>query len=225
MAQTTARIVKGNQRFEILVDLEEATKYKKDLPGANLAAAVLTEDIFRNLKSGEKAATNDLDLHFQTTDPMEVAGKIIKTGEIVQTTESMREEQEKKYKQAVDKLARMVVSPEGRPYTPDRIEKALKEAHVQIKNKPIDAQINEILDQIGKILPVKIERKKVRLIIAAQYTGKAYGILKEYIQKETWQPNGGLEVIIEMPTALIFDFYDKLNDITHGSVLSEEIKE
>ena len=44
------------------------------------------------------------------------------------------------------------------------------------------------------------------------------------MQQEDWKNNGDLEVIVEMPTALIMDFYDKINSATHGSVLSEEIK-
>jgi ribosome maturation protein SDO1 len=224
MTQTTARITKGNQHFEILVDLEEAMKLKRGEEGADITRAVITDTIFHNLKSGEKAGTTDLERVFETSNPTEVAEKIIKTGEVVKTAESMRTETEQKYKQVVDTLTKLVVSPEGRPYTPDRIMKALTEAHVQIKNKPIDTQINDILDQLAKILPVKIERKKVRLTISAQYTGKAYGMMKEYIKEENWQPNGNLEAVIEMPTALTFDFYEKLNNITHGSVLSEEIK-
>ena len=52
MTQTTARIRRGTKHFEVLVDLEEAMKFKKDLPGANLNSAVLTQAIFHNLKSG-----------------------------------------------------------------------------------------------------------------------------------------------------------------------------
>lgn len=224
MTQTTARIKKGGKHFEILVDLEEATKVKKDLPGANLSSAVLTDKIFYNLKSGEHASSDDLEINFGTTDQLEVAEKIIKHGEVVQTTESMRAEHDAKYKQAVDFLSKNAVSPEGRPYTPDRIEKDLHEAHVNIKNKPIESQLNEIIDQLSKILPIKIEKKKVKLIIPAQHTGKAYGIIKDFMTEEKWKNNGDLEVVVEMPSGLIFDFYDKINSATSGSVLSEELK-
>jgi len=224
MTQTTARIKKGSKNFEILVDLEEANKIKKDLPGANINAAVLTEAIFYNLKAGENASVNDLEEAFGTTDVMTVGEKIIKSGEVVQTADSMRAEQDQKYKRVVDFLSRNAVSPEGRPYTPDRIMKALSEAHVNVKNKPVEAQINEIMDQLSKILPIKIEMKRAKLTIPALHTGKAYGMIKEFMQEENWLPNGNLEATIEMPTALTFDFYERLNNATHGSVMSEEIK-
>jgi ribosome maturation protein SDO1 len=223
MTQTTARITKSGKHFEVLVDLEEALKFKKG--EGNINAAVLTDAIFHNLKSGEHAGAADLENNFGTSDPTEVAEKIIKTGEVVRTTDFMNSEQDKKYKQVVDLLVRSAVSPEGRPYTPDRIMKALHEAHINIKNKPIEEQLGEIIDHLRKILPLKIEVKKVKLRIPVLCAAKAYGVVKEYIKKEDWQNNGDLDCIVEVPSALIMDFYDRLNNMTHGSVVSEEIKE
>jgi ribosome maturation protein SDO1 len=223
MGQTTARMTKGGKHFEILVDLDEALKFKKG--EGNINAAVLTEAIFYNLKAGEHASESDLVEAFGTSDVTDVAEKIIKSGEIVRTAESMKADHEKMYKQVVDFLARNAVSPEGRPYTPDRIMKALIEANVNVKNKPIDSQVSEILNQLSKVLPVKIEMKKVKLVVPAVHTGKAYGLVKEFMVKEDWKNNGDLEVVVEMPTALIFDFYDKINSATAGSILSEELKE
>jgi ribosome maturation protein SDO1 len=185
---------------------------------------VITQAIFKNLKAGEQASTEDLEKSFATTDVMEVARLIIKSGELERTTESKNAEQDKKYKQVVEFLTKNAVSPEGRPYTPDRIMKSLSEAHVNVKNRPIESQIDEIIDQLAKVLPIKIERKKVRLVVPAIHTGKAYGAIKEFLVKETWLSNGDLEAVIEIPTALIFDFYDKINSATHGSVLSEDLK-
>jgi len=224
MGQTTARIKKGGKHFEILVDMDEAMKVRKEEPGSSLNAAVLTDAIFHNLKAGEHAGVNDLDIAFGTSDPMEVAEKIIKSGEVVRTAESMKAGHDKMYKQVVEFLVRSAVSPEGRPYTPDRIMKALVEAHVNVKNKPVDSQVPEILDQLSKVLPLKIETKKVKLIVPAVHTGKAYGLVKDFMVQEEWKNNGDLEVIVEMPTALIFDFYDRINSATQGSVMSEEIR-
>ena len=224
MAQTTARIKKCGKHYEILVDLDEAMKVRKGEAGANIGAAVLTEAVFHNLKSGENASIDDLEVNFGTSDFMSVAEKIIKEGEVVRTTESMRENQDKKYKQVVDFLVRNAVSPEGRPYTPDRIMKALKEAHVNVKNKPVEMQVEEILDQLSRVLPISVERKKVKLLIPAIHSGKAYGIVKEFLVSEDWKNNGDLEVVVEMPSGLVMDFYDRVNGATQGSVMSEEIK-
>ena len=222
MTQTTARAKKNGKHFEVLVDLEEALKVRKG--EGDLTQAVLTDKIFHNLKSGEVASVNDLDLNFGTSDIMEVAEKIIKSGEVVLTADSIKKDHDMKYKQVVDFLGKNAVSPEGRPYTPDRIMKALGEAHVNVKNKSIESQIEDILDQLSKVLPIKVDRKKIKLLIPALHTGKAYGVVKEFMKSESWQNNGDLEVVVEIPAGLVFDFYDKINGVTQGCVMSEELK-
>jgi ribosome maturation protein SDO1 len=221
MGQTTARVKREGKHYEILVE-EEALKFRKG--EGDITQAVITEDIFHNLKSGEKAGSDDLENIFGTSNMMEVAEKIIKNGEVVRTTESLHEDQEKRYKQIVEFLAKNCTSPEGMPYTADRIMKSLKEAHVNVKNKPIEEQIPEILDQLTKVLPIKMETKKIKIRIPAQHTGKAYGTVKEFTKSEQWHSNGDLECLVEIPSGLVMDFYDKLNSQTHGSILAEDIK-
>ncbi len=222
MVGTTARIKKSGKHYEILVDLDEALKFRKG--EGNLNVAILGDAIFHNLKSGERAGIDEMEIDFGTSVFEEVAEKIIRNGEVVRTAKFVKEGQDKKYKQVVDFLVRNAVSPEGRPYTPDRIMKALKESRVNIKNKSIESQIEEILDQLGKILAIKVERKRIRLIIPAIYSGKGYSIVKEFMISENWKNNGDLEVIVEIPSGLIMDFYDKVNEATAGSVMSEELK-
>ncbi|NPE26981.1 ribosome assembly factor SBDS [Methanococcoides sp. SA1] len=224
MANTTARIKKGGKHYEVLVDLEEAIKLRKNEAGASINAAVLGDAIFHNLKSGERCSMDDLENEFGSSVFEVVAEKIIKSGEVVRTEESMNKDRDLKYKQVVDFLVRNAVSPEGRPYTPDRIMKALKEAHVNVKNKPVESQVSEILDQLGKVLAISVEKKKVKLLIPAIHSGKAYGIVKEFKVSEDWKNNGDVEVVVEVPSGLIMDFYDRINSATQGSVMSEEIK-
>ena len=69
-----------------------------------------------------------------------------------------------------------------------------------------------------------MEKKKVKLLIPASHASRAYCLIKEFMIEEKWQDNGNLQAIIEMPTAMIFDFYDRINSATHGSVMSEELK-
>jgi ribosome maturation protein SDO1 len=222
MTETTARIKRGGKHFEILVDLDEALKVVKG--NGSISSAVLTNDIFYNLKSGEHASKEDLMENFMTSDFLEVSEKIIKSGEVVKPADFFKEEHDKKYKQVVDFLVRNAISPEGRPYTSDRIMTALKDAHIIVKNKSIESQINEIVDELSKVLPIKIEKKKVKLRIPVTYTGKVYGTLKEFIVDEKWENNGDLTCIVEIPSGMIMDFYDNINNETHGSVLSEDLK-
>ena len=121
---------RDGKHFEILVDLDEAMKVKRGESDSNIGSAVLTDAVFYNLKAGERASDEDLEKIFGTTNVMQIAKKIISDGEVVRTAESIRAVQNAKYKQVVDFLVRNAVSPEGRPYTPDRIMKALSETRV-----------------------------------------------------------------------------------------------
>jgi ribosome maturation protein SDO1 len=223
MVNTLARIKKVGKHFEVMVDLDDALKFKKGL--SNFIQAE-TEFIFKDMKKGEKASESELKSAFGTIDVNEIVKKIVKEGEI-QTTQDYRDaEQEKRFKQVVDFLVKNANDPQtGRPHTAERIKNALEQAKVNVKNTSIENQISEILEKISKLIPIKIETKKVKIKIPAIYTGKAYGVVAIYKVSENWLNDGSLEVIVEVPSGMIMDFYDKLNGVTHGSALTEEIKE
>ena len=44
-------------------------------------------------------------------------------------------------------------------------------------------------------------------------------------ENEKWLDNGDLEVTVKVPAGMIMDFYDKLNSVTHGGAITEEIRE
>jgi ribosome maturation protein SDO1 len=222
MGQTTARIRKNGMNFEIIVDMDEALKFKK---GESNFLNVEGDFIFSDSKKGFKAGNDDLEVAFGTTDVNEIGKIIVKQGEVLVDQGHRDEEKEKKIRQVVDFLATNSMDPQtGNPHSPNRIRNALEQTHVNIKNVPIENQINEIIEQINKIIPIKIETKRVKILIPAIQTGKAYGIISQYRESEKWLNNGDLEVIVKVPAGIIIDFYDKLNGVTHGSALTEEIK-
>jgi len=225
MTQTTARIKKAGKHFEIVVDLEKAMKFKKS--GGSAKDFLEIDNIYSDSKKGFKASEKDLEEAFGTTDVNSVAEKIVKEGDVLSTQDYRDEEKEKKINQVVNYLASNAIDPQtGNPHTAERIKSALEQAHVSIKNSPIADQIPEIVGKINSILPIKLETKKVRIKIPATYTGQAYGIIANFKEKEKWLDNGDLEVTASIPSGdQLFSFYDKLNSITHGSAVTEEVKE
>ena len=184
------------------------------------------DKIFTDSKKGEVASNSDLKEAFGTEDIKLIVEKIVKNGEVLVTQEHRDEEKEKKFKQVVDFLASNAVDPQtGNPHTAERIRNALEQTHIDIKNIPIENQIKNIIEEISKIIPIKIETKKVKITIPAVHTGKVYGIINPYKQEESWLDDGSLQVIASIPAGMIMNFYDKLNSVTHGSALTEEIKE
>ncbi|GBE20130.1 MAG TPA: ribosome assembly factor SBDS [Candidatus Pacearchaeota archaeon] len=223
MTQTTARIKQAGINFEIMVDLDNALKFKK---GEGIVSDFLQIDkIFSDSKKGETAPGSDLKKAFGTEDVNAIAEKIVKNGEILLTQEHRDEEKEKKFKQVVDFLVSNAIDPQtGNPHTSERIKRALEQAHVNIKNVPVENQITDIISEISKTIPIKVETKKVKIIVPAMHTGKVYGIINQYKESEKWLDNGDLDVIVNVPAGLIMDFYDKLNSVTHGGAVTEEVK-
>ena len=223
MTSTLARIKKAGKNFEILVDLEDALKFKK---GELNSIDFEGDKVFKDSKKGEVPSSQDLQDAFGTTDLNEVAQQIVKHGEVLTTQEHRNAEQEKKFKQIVDFLTTNSINPQTQnPHTSERIKNALEQAHINIKNIPVENQIKDIILEISKIIPIKLETKKVKIIVPAIHTGKVYGLVAQYKESEKWLDNGDLEILVKVPSGLIIDFYDKLNSATHGSALTEEIKE
>jgi ribosome maturation protein SDO1 len=223
MTSTIARIKKSGKNFEIVVDLDSALKFKKG--ESNFIEADI-DRVFTDSKKGQVASNSELQSAFGTNDVNSIIQKIVKEGEVQVTQEHRDAEQEKRWKQAIDFLANNAIDPKtGNPHTPSRIEKALEEARVNIRNAPIETQMNEIIEKISRVIPIKIETKKIRIKIPAVHTGKAYGIVAQYKQDERWLDDGSLEVVVSVPSGAVMDFYDKLNSVTHGSAITEEVKE
>ncbi|MFH1585687.1 MAG: ribosome assembly factor SBDS [archaeon] len=223
MTTTLARIKKAGKHFEIIVDLDNALKFKK---GEISSIEAEGDRVFTDSKKGQVPSDQDLKDAFGTTDTNQIIQRIVKEGEVQTTQEHRDEEREKKIKQVVDFLANNAVDPQTKnPITPERIKNALRDAGVNIKNVPVENQVQEIVASLSKVIPIKLETKKVKVTVPAQHTGQVYGIISQYKDKEKWLDDGSLEVVINVPAGIIMDFYDKLNGITHGSAVTEEIRE
>lgn len=223
MPKVTARIKVKGKHYEILVDLDEALKIKAGK--GDITRTLDTNQIFSDLKKGNVVKEAELNEAFGTSDIFEVAKKIIVSGEVQKTQDYREGEREKKMKQIINLIIKNAVDQNGHPYTEERIKRAIEEAHYNFDNRPAEQQLPEIIVKLQTIIPIRVETKKIKLTIPAQYTGQAYGVIKDYKESEEWLSNGSLRAVVNIPAAMQLDFYDKLNHITHGAVQSEEIKE
>ncbi len=223
MAQVTARIKIKGKNFEIVVNLEEALKVKAGK--GDIIAAVGSPNVYHDLQAAKTVPSADLMEAFGTTDLYEIAKKIITSGEVQKNQEFRDAEKEAKIKQVITLIIKNAVDQNGRPYTEERLKRAIGEVHYSFDNRPAEQQMPHLLEKLKEVIPIRIETKKIRLIIPAQYTGQAYGLLKEFKENEEWLANGSLQAVINIPAGMQIDFYDKLNHVTHGAVQSEEIIE
>ncbi len=221
MATVEARIKLKGKHYEISVDLDEALKVKSG--GGNISSALVSQNIFYDLKKGNVASQADLKEAFGTSDVFEVAKHIIEKGEVQKTQEFRDEEKEKKIKQVINLILKNASDQHGRPYTEERIKTAVKEAHFNFDNRPAEKQMPDLVEKLKQIIPIKIQTRRIKLKVPARYTGQVYGLLQENKESEEWLSNGDLQVIINIPAGLLMDFYDKLNHATHGAIQSEEL--
>lgn len=224
MTNVPAKLSIKGKRFEILVDVAKALDLRQGKP-ATIQNVLVNDVIFSDMKKGLRASGSDLKAVFSTEDVYAIAERIIKNGDIEIPSELKSQERENKIKQVIDFLSKNVQDPAtGKPHTPARIQDALKTAGVNIDSRPIEEQMAKILDKLRVIIPIKIETKKLSIRVPAIHTGKVYGLVQEYKEKEDWLPNGDLQVTVNLPVGMQMAFYDKLNGITHGSAVVEEIK-
>ena len=223
MAIVTAKLKSHGKDFALKVDLDEALKVQQGQGDIN--SAVQSPSIYKDINRGTIVSDSDLKTAFGTTDLYEAAKQIIEKGEVQKTQDFRDAEREQKIKQVVDLILRNAVDQHGNPYTEERIKRAMEEAHVNIDNKPAEQQVSGVIGKLKEIIPIKVETKKVKLTIPAQYTGQVYGIINDFKESEEWLPNGSLQAILNIPSGMQMDFYEKVNNVAHGAIQSEDIPE
>ncbi len=222
MAKVVARIKVKGKHYEIQVDLDEALKVKAGK--GDILSALDSPSIYSNLSKGHVASQADLTASFGTADVYEIARKIIVSGEVQKTQDFRDAERDAKVKQVISLIIRNAVDQNGRPYTEERIKRAMEEAHAHVDNRSPEQQLSDIVEKLQKVLPIRIETKRIQLVIPARFTGQVYGMLKDNKESEEWLSNGDLKAIVNVPAGLQLDFYDKLNSVTHGAVQSLELQ-
>lgn len=225
MTDTLARLRSGKMVFETMVDLDSAIKLRKG-GDVNINDVVRDNNIYTDQKKGLKAGSLELKNVFGTDDFLKVVEEIVKKGQVEVTQEFRDESLEVRRKQVIDFLVRNAVDAKTNiPFTPDILESAIKESGARIENKNVEVQIKGILDKLRSVIPIKIETKKVKVKIPAVHTGKVYGLVNEYKESEEWLSNGDLDITLNIPIGIQMEFYDKLNSVTHGSAITEEVRE
>lgn len=221
MVIVTARIKVKGKNYEISVDFDEAMKIKVN--DGNVTSALNSNGIYYDIDKGEIVPQRELEEAFGTTDIYEIAKEIMKNGEIQKPQEYRDAQRDLKVKQVVNLLLKNAVDQHGRPYTEDRLRRAIQDAHYSFDNRPAEAQMQALMHKLKEIIPIRIEVKKIKIVIPARFTGQVYGIIGDYKESEEWLSNGDLEVIVNVPAGMQVDFYEKLNGVTHGAVQSEEL--
>ncbi|MDP3066423.1 MAG: ribosome assembly factor SBDS [Methanobacteriaceae archaeon] len=222
-----ARLEYFGERFEILVDPDLASDFKRGEP-IEIDEILAVEEVFKDAKKGDKASEETMMKAFQTADALEAAAVIIRKGNVQLTAQQRRDMQEEKRRSIVAKIAREAINPQTKfPHPARRIEIAMEEAKIHVDPfKSVDEQVNTVLKAIRTKIPIRFEKVRVAIRIPGEATGKVYGVIPEYgvTKKEEWQQDGSWIAVVEIPGGLQESFYQKLSEITHGQVETKIIK-
>jgi ribosome maturation protein SDO1 len=247
------RIEKSGRVFEMLMDPEKAWEAKKLIreeidnrlkagkEKSRLTVEELLNDqkidlelifesftVFEDLRRGKKATDGDMEVVFNTSDGMIIAGHVLLEGEIHWTKTQREEEKQKKLKQIITIISKNAINPQNnKPHPYQRIEKAIEEAHVKIDlMRSAEEQVDDIVKNIRAIIPIKIEQVDMAIKIPTAFTAKGYHIVAQYVQikKEEWQSDGSWVAVVSLPAGLQMELIDKLNKLTHGRVQTKILK-
>lgn len=222
-----ARYEHSGEKFEILID-PKAVDMLKDGKEIDLIDYMVTDEIFRDARKGDRASEEAVKMVFGDAEIMEIARTIVEKGHVQVTTEQRKEMQESKRKQIIQTISINAINPQtGAPHPPSRIETAMEEAHVHIDPfKPAEAQVKTVLDALRPIIPIRFEKIKVAVHLAGDEYGRCYGDITGMgrILKEEWQGDGSWVGVVELPAGLQNDFFDMLNAKTKGQAETKIIK-
>ncbi|MFB6179610.1 MAG: ribosome assembly factor SBDS [Halorientalis sp.] len=227
----TARLESHGERFEVLVDPDAALAIKRGEFDGDLEDVIAAEDVFENASRGDRPAETALEEVFDTTDPMEIIPQVIEDGEIQITADQRREMQEQKRKSLINHITRNAVNPQmdDAPHPPDRIESALEEAGFKVDPmEPVENQVDDALDQLRPIIPIRFDEMTVAVQVPPDYAGKAQSRIRQFgdLEREEWQGDGSWVGVIRFPAGMQNDFYDLVNEHTSGEaetrIISDE---
>ncbi len=222
-----ARLKKGEEHFEILVDPYSAAELI-DGNEIDIMKCLAIDSVFKDSKKGTHASEESLKKNFNTENIEEIAKLIILKGEIQLTTEQRHKMKENKKNRIIEKIVKNAMDPKTKaPHPRQRIELAMEEAKVNIDPfKPVRDQVKTIIDLLKPLIPLSFDKIRISVKIPPEYVGKAYGIARNYgvLEREDWQSDGSWLGIVKIPAGMQNDFYDRLNDMTKGNVSTKILK-
>jgi ribosome maturation protein SDO1 len=222
-----ARWETQGSRFEVLVD-PQAVQDLKDGKKVDLRDKLALDTVFKDAKKGDKISEERLEQIFHTRNIAEIAQQIVLKGEVQVTTEQRHQLQTAKQRQIVATIARNAMNPQtGAPHPPARIEAAMLEAKVHIDPfRPVDQQVQEVLQKLRPLLPIRLDVVKVRIRLPGQHYPRVIGDLKGLgrLLEEQWMGDGSWTGVLEIPAGVQTELYEKLNARTKGAAETTLVK-
>jgi len=215
-----ARYEDKGYTFEILVDPDMALELRMGKQ-VSIDKVVISDTIYKDARRGLRASEESLKRVFGTTDTRRIAEFIVKNGELPLTAEQRKRLIEQKRKQVVDWISRNCIDTRTRtPVPPQRVELALEQSGVAIDPlKPLEAQINDVVKAIQKVLPIKVSVALVEIRIPPEHAHRVKNAIIKMGKpvRERYDDEGNLMIQLEIPAGLQDSLIARINELTHGN--------
>ncbi len=224
-----ARLKKGGKKFEIIIEDPDKALELREGKDVNIHDVLQSEEIFSDAKKSELAKEADIQQTFNTVDPLEVAKKIIRKGEVQLTAEYRKKLFDQKKRKIIEYIHQNAIDPKTRlPHPVKRIELAFEEAKIHIDaSDTVSWQVDRIIPKLQPILPISFSKMRLKVVIPTKYAGHAYGSLKgKYnLIKEKWLNDGAVEFEATGSAGLKREFIDLVNKLTNGEAEINDLGE
>ena len=213
-----ARLEKGGNRYEILVDPDLVAEWKINPEQVSFEDMLATDEVWSDVKAGDRPTSDALENIFGTTDLHSCVERILIDGSIQLTTAQRKKMVDDKRKQIIHAIATTATDPKTRgPHPPTRIENALSEARFSVDPfLSVERQVQDAVDAIRALIPLQF----ITVRLAFRIQGKDYGgvnqLLRDSIQKEEWLSDGSWVCVVECPGGMKSDLISRVSKRSSG---------
>ena len=128
-----ARLEKGGNRYEILVDPQLVDEWKSNNESVEVLELLAIEEVWSDARAGERPTSEALKKTFGTTDISICARTILEKGSIQLTTSQRKNLVDEKKRQIINEIASTATDPKTKlPHPRTRIENALDEIRFSV---------------------------------------------------------------------------------------------
>ena len=216
-----AKLKRNGRKFEVVVDPDKAVSYKAGHVD-DIREVLTAERIFEDAQKGVFSPKTDLNVAFPNMDVLQVAEFILKNGELQLSAHYRELMQQEKRRRIIEIIHTNSINPQNNlPHPVTRIENAFEEAKIRIDDKKnAEDQIDDILNKLKVIMPIRFEKKHLQIHISEKYSKKYFKVIHKYgrVFKEEWLDDGCYFCTIEVPAGVYTDLIDELSRKTHGGV-------
>jgi ribosome maturation protein SDO1 len=213
-----ARLEKGGNRYEILVDPDLVAEWKVNPEQVSFEDMLATDEVWSDVKAGDRPTSDALENIFGTTDLHSCVERILIDGSIQLTTAQRKQMVDDKRKQIIHAIATTATDPKTRgPHPPTRIENALSEARFSVDPfLSVERQVQDAVDAIRALIPLQFITVRLAFRIQGKDYGGVHQLLRDSIQKEEWLSDGSWVCVVECPGGMKSDLISRVAKRSSG---------